>query len=158
MKSSLNMRGEIMGYNYKLLSNGRPYREDHKPKGQKLAIKFGDNDFYFTFMPLLDILSESPWFDSNFDVPKECWAEIINRLSAATHVLFQSRPDMVSYGYSALEEELKTALEVRDYVKISPEQILIGEEVDEYLANVEWDNGETFVVILNEYGKSVVAV
>lgn len=140
---------------YKIISNGRFEKEGYKPKGQKLAIKFRDNDFYYTFMPLLDILSESPWFDSNFDVPKECWVEMINKLSAATYPLFQSRPDMVAYGHYTLEEELKRFLEEKKYIKISSDQILLGDEVDEYLSKVDWANGETFIVILNEFGKEL---
>lgn len=118
----------------------------------KLAIKFHDNDFYYTFQSVLQILSESPWFDDRVSQTKQWWADRINELSTPCEHLFQARVDLVKLGY---EDSTPSR---GNYLKITAKDILLNEEVDEYLAETEWDNGETHVAISSSYDRQFFAV
>jgi hypothetical protein len=82
-----------------------------------VGINFGDNDFQHTFIPLLDMLNE------NFEnIPtKEQIVEIVNEVAYGCYLACQCQ-----YQYN-VESDIK------DYLKITLKEVLLGNELDEYI-------------------------
>lgn len=111
-------------------------------KSKKIAIVFGDNDFVNTFMPIMEILSDA-WAHSEpkfFDDKKKV-CEAINLISEGCYLLFQKGD------YTERDEH------IREYLKVHPGNVLLNEEVDDYIyRNMKTNNfnNSTFIVDLNE--------
>lgn len=95
----------------------------------RFAIVFGDNDFYNTFVPLVEALGKAAWEE----ITKEQLCEIANNLLYGYYLLHQNR-----FRYTnGNETNLKDT-----YLKIRPQDILFNEEMDAVVA--DWQNGEVF--------------
>lgn len=123
----------------------------------KIAIKFGDNDFYSTFTHVLKILSvavqkvEYRRVLFTKDKAKICW--IINQLSPICYVLFQNHWEY--NGFEKIEGHNTSSSEyyqkMQKYLSITEDRILLDEEVEKYFAENDWDNSETFWMVVNDH-------
>lgn len=111
---------------------------------EKIAICFGDNDFYCTFIGLLRTLEAR--FDESAEYSrdikdKETLYKVINELTYPMYLLYQNPFSYNEEGKGLVCERTKS------YLTIDPSQLLIDDEVDAYLSTLEddWDNGETFI-------------
>ena len=93
----------------------------------KIAIKFGDNDFYNCFTGVLKTLLEAKKWYSELPTDKEKLSIIINEISYGCYLLFQNQ---FEYGKEYTTKTIDITL--KEYLKISPKNILLNEEVDEY--------------------------
>jgi hypothetical protein len=108
-----------------------------------VAIRFGDNDFYYTFTTLLRTLglmaNES---DKYKNLDKTTLLKILNDLVYPMYRLSQNKYE---YTNGKTEEEYST--HIKNYLKIKKDNLLIGRvEVDQYISDNPWDNGETFIL------------
>lgn len=106
----------------------------------KIAIKFGDNDFYNTFKGVLETLNGAYKWTDRLPVKKAELCKMINEISYGCYLLYQNQ-----FSYND-EKQGEVCERTKRYLQITPEKILIDKEVDEYLATVEWDNSETFIL------------
>lgn len=104
----------------------------------KLAIRFGDNDFYNTFIPLLQSINSAFHNSDNFPEDKTSLLRFVNELSFPFYLLAQNQ-----LKYNASEEELKR---MKKYLEISEEQLLLDKEIDEYLKEDIHYNGELYLL------------
>lgn len=101
-----------------------------------LAIKFGDNDFSGTFLPLLKVFRDYP--QEYLYKNKETTLKVINELSYSMYRAVQN-----PYAYNDHIKDENT----KKYLQIDSEDLLFGqEEVDRFTSNNEWDNGEVFIL------------
>jgi len=96
----------------------------------KIAIKFGDNDFYNTFYGVLETIKNAKKWNSSLTEDKEELCKIINEISYGIYLAYQN----------PFPNE-----NIKEYLKIKPKQLLINEEVTKYLTETEWDNSDTYV-------------
>ncbi len=105
----------------------------------KIAIKFGDNDFYNCFYGVLETIKNARKWNDKVTEDKEQLCKIINEISYGLYLLYQN-----SFEYNN-EKSGELDNHTKQYLQITPDQILINEEVVKYLQEVEWDNSETYV-------------
>lgn len=105
----------------------------------KIAIKFGDNDFYNCFYGILETIKNARKWNDKVTKNKEELCKIINEISYGLYLLYQN-----SFEYNE-EKSGELCSRTKEYLQITPDQILIDEEVVTYLQEVEWDNSEVFV-------------
>jgi hypothetical protein len=105
----------------------------------KIAIKFGDNDFYNCFYGVLETIKNAIKWNDKVTTDREQLCKIINEISYGLYLLYQN-----SFEYN---EEKSGDLHPRtkEYLKITPDQILINDEVVNYLSGIEWANSEVYV-------------
>jgi hypothetical protein len=101
----------------------------------KIAILFGDNDFYHTFYGVLEAIKNARKRNSSIIEDKVELCKIINELSYGMYRLYQNTHECDD------EKNKKT----KEYLQITSEQILLNEEVTEYLKEVDWNNSDTFI-------------
>lgn len=121
---------------------------------EKFGVKFGDNDFFNTFSRLLPAICEGiiennhffkeHWKDSPNGITKEYLAEVINNTSTGFYYAYQN-PLLYNIKH---ETNGKGKWEnPKKYLQITPDQIYINEEVDNYIEETYgWDNSEFFYV------------
>jgi hypothetical protein len=110
----------------------------------KIAIRFGDNDFYNTFFGVLNTIGESiEWTKGchdemkieSTDAFKKYLVGIINELSYPCFLLFQRGDDNIG-----------SRTHYRDYLKIDIGNLYINEEVDKFLKdNPDGNNEQMFI-------------
>lgn len=107
----------------------------------KIAIKFGDNDFYTCFYGILETIKNARKFNDKVTEDKELLCKIINELSYGTYLLYQN-----SFEYNE-EKSGELCLITKDYLQITPEQILLNDEVQKYIEEVGCGGGnfETYI-------------
>lgn len=110
---------------------------------KKIAIRFGDNDFINTFMPLLRALIEPIQDNDRFPKDKEGLIRIIHELSFGIYLAHQAWPDRPE---GDDEHTRKYLIE-----RVTPERVLIDEEVDAYIKTNPWDNSETFILDMTQH-------
>jgi len=112
---------------------------DKKPEVMypSVAILFGDNDFYYTFIPLLRAIGEAMKVRREYPRDKETLLKIINESSFAYYIVNQC---FFSY------EDEKQHTFTKNYLQINSSQLLIGDEVAVYKRNADWNNSETFIL------------
>ena len=110
----------------------------------KIAIKFGDNDFYNCFYGILETIKNAECWNNNITRDKEKLCKIINQISYGIYLLYQN-----SFEYNE-EKDGNLCERTKNYLQITSDKILIDEEVDTYLKEINWDNSETFILINNE--------
>lgn len=93
----------------------------------KVAIKFGDNDYYKSFVGVLEAIKNA----RSIPQDKEKICEIVNEISYGMYLLYQN--------------PLEEGDNIKQYLQIKPDDILIDDEVEKYLEEFEWNNSETFV-------------
>jgi len=108
----------------------------------KLAIRFGDNDFYNAFYGILEAIGNSNKWRKEELKDKEKLCLIINQISYGMYLLYQNR-----FEYN--EEKSGNLCErTKNYLQIEPDQIYIDKEVDNLSYELTGDdNSETFVLI-----------
>jgi len=108
---------------------------------KKLAIRFGDNDFGNCFRGLLKTLSNAYKYNNRAIITdKQKLCLIINELSYGHYLLFQNQFEYNEEAAGILNQHTK------DYLQITPEKLMINEEVDKFLSENDWDNSETFII------------
>lgn len=106
----------------------------------KLAIKFRDNDFFYCFYGVLEAIKNSWEFNNELPENKELLCKMINEISYGMYLLYQN-----PFRYN--EEKSGDLCErTKKYIQITPEQLLINDEVTDYLKKVDWDNSETYIL------------
>lgn len=106
----------------------------------KIAIKFGDNDFYNCFFGVLKTLLSAYQHCGKLPTDKKQLCVVINEISYGHYLLFQNQ-----FEYNE-EVNGKVCTRTKDWVQITPKQILLGDEIDAYIKKVEWGNSETFIL------------
>ena len=129
-------------------------------KGIKIAIKFGDNDFGNTFYAVLKLLHESFKHTGHLPTDKKKLKWLINSLSPILYVTHQNQWEYNGLQDSEDTENSKEFLHAKNYLteKVKEEDILINEEVDEYLKITDWDNSETFILDTYLYNNNVYSI
>lgn len=97
----------------------------------KIAIHFGDNDFHSCFCGILRTLLNAYRYTEQLPNNKTILKNIINNMSESHYLLFQ---------HDSIAEH------TREYIKISEEDILIDNEVDEYSKLTSQHNSDTYVL------------
>lgn len=105
----------------------------------KIAIKFGDNDFYNCFYGVLETIKNAREWNKKVTEDKELLCKIINEISYGTYLLYQN-----SFEYDK-EKSGELCERTKKYLQITPAQILLNEEVTEYLKENNWGNSETYI-------------
>lgn len=101
-----------------------------------VLIRFGDNDFHNTFIPVLYAVRAwymgARWSDRFQDRAKLC--RLINLLSPPAYEFVQShRGDIDDH--------------TKSYIEVTKDKLLLGDEVDDFLINnANSANGEWFVL------------
>lgn len=106
----------------------------------KIAIKYGDNDFYNCFTGVLKTILEAYKWQGGMVLDKARLCIIINEISYGCYLLFQNQ-----FSYNE-EKSGEINKRTKDYLQIKPSQILINEEVKAYLESDEFMNSETFIL------------
>jgi hypothetical protein len=106
----------------------------------KIAIKFGDNDFYNCFTGVLKTLLEAYKWNDRLPIKKAELCKAINEISYGCYLLFQNQ-----FSYNE-EKSGELCQRTKDYLQIKPSQILINEEVDAYIKSDAFMNSETFIL------------
>ncbi len=101
------------------------------PPGVKLiGIRVGDNDFHRTFIPFVRLLLDSPLMD---DKPspdlKETVAQLFNDAVLTFYRICQDN------GRCSEIKAINRYGFLREYLALSPTQVLLDEEVTDYLEN-----------------------
>ncbi len=110
---------------------------------QHLGIRFGDNDFYYTFIGILNTLKNAV-LKGHTAVPtnKKQLTTIINNMSVGHYLSHQNQ-----FRHAGRFGDFNNHIEhLRSYLKIKPEQVFINEEVVDFLKKNDWDNGEFFYI------------
>lgn len=116
---------------------------------EKIAIRFGDNDFYNCFEGVLQTLDNAFKYHGKLPTDKKLLCVIINQLIYGHYLLFQNQ-----FEYNE-EKDGVISKRTKQYLQITPEKILINEEVDNFIRGIDWDNHgwdnhETFVMHLSK--------
>ncbi len=112
---------------------------------RSIAIRFGDNDFGMTFLPLLETVMRALddwWGEEEFtraDVTR-----IINDGVMFHYKAFQCRGNY-------LEDRLD---HLEDYLKVPERKVFINDEADQM--SMEWNNSETFYI--SKYIRHAISV
>ena len=118
-----------------------------KKKIKRLGIKFGDNDFENTFIPITKLFLDVYNFNATFDIPRDIEefreeiTNIINDISKSFYRLYQ-----ISLVYNDYEIDLTTEARY-EHILINKERVFINEEVSDYVINqTEFHNHDFFAV------------
>jgi hypothetical protein len=110
----------------------------------KIAIKFGDNDFINTFHPLMETLYRAYEHSGELPQTKTELLRVINLLVMGHYLLFQN-----AYYMEADKE----------YLTVTEDQLLLNEEVDEYLKVwKDGDNSSTFIIDTEVFNNNVFII
>lgn len=121
----------------------------------KIAIKTSDNDFYNCFFGVLTSMLNAYNHTNTLPSEKTQLTRIVNEISYGMYLLFQNQFKHNKEAKEGLEEIPTT----KKYLIISEDQILINDEVDDHVASVNgWNNGETFVLDINEHVPSLSTI
>lgn len=104
----------------------------------KIAIKFGDNDFYNCFYGILETIKNAAKWNNKITQNKEQLCKIINEISYGLYLLYQN-----SFKYNE-EKSGNICKKTKEYLQITPDQILINEEVTKYLLEFDGSNAKLF--------------
>jgi len=111
---------------------------------QAILVSFRDNDFYNTWINVLNHIKEAKPIFSIKD--KKKLAFILSQAAWAMYVLHQNQ-----CSYNGLETYSKDYIKhTMEYLTIEPDQILLDDEVTAYLSENDWGNGETFYIFDHE--------
>lgn len=103
----------------------------------KILIDFHDNDFQRTFEGILEIIrlannEKICQTDTELNLTKEQWCEVINKISYGMYLLYQN---LFEYENDSTEK----------YLKITTDRIYLNEEVDKFIQDGRGGNYSTFV-------------
>lgn len=117
-----------------------------------ILIQFGDNNFSSIWANVLRIaISDSDFFKIK---DKKKLAFMFSHAAFGIYVLCKNRCQ-----YNGLETyDHKRIIQTQNYLTISEENILLDEEVNEFLEKVYWDNSETVYVYQEPFGQSKVHI
>jgi hypothetical protein len=118
---------------------------------KKIAIRFCDNDFYFNFRGVLENLANAALEGKGLNITKEQLCFLINQLSLPMYIVFQN-----TFKYNNLAKDYTGHFkQIKKYLQITEEKLLINEEVDNFLIKTHWDNAETFILDLTLYANQI---
>lgn len=130
---------------------------------KKIAIKFGDNDFYNCFTVLLKSLHEVYKWTDYLPKEKDKLCFIINNLSPTMYVLGQN-----CWDYNGLQNESGSSIETskefvrtKEYLQITPDRLLVDDEVDKLIEegdSVHFFNSEIFILDTTLFSNNVYAL
>jgi hypothetical protein len=104
---------------------------------QAILIKFGDNDFHNAFMHAMSQLHTREFI---YGLSKEKISFIFSEVLFSSYLIAQNNLE-----YNGLENlDEKYILHIKDYLKISPEDIFVGESADSEFSKTHWQNGDWF--------------
>ena len=120
-----------------------------KTENIRIAILFHDCDMTSTFESLLNTLMYSFEYTLNENYnpflsgDKEICLKVLNQAITPLYRLSQN-----PYGYNTPEDgDWDTDDEFMSrYLMIKPENLLLGDEVDEYVKVTDWNNGEDYIL------------
>lgn len=120
------------------------------PQGA-ILVNFGDNDFYKTWLAVLDSFASNPELFRIKD--KKVLAFILSQAAFGMYVMHQNQ-----CRYDGMEKmDEAYIIRMREYLTVTAEQILIGEEVAEFITNCDgWNNSDSFYVY--EYERDALAL
>lgn len=133
-----------------------------RESSKKIAILFHDNDFYYTFSGVLKALLAVWQMTDYLPKDKKQLTVLINALAAPMYLANQN-----CWQYNGLDKinpedtlESDEYLHIKKWVTITPDKILIDEEVDDMINTGESDgrfffNGEYFVLDTTFYSDQV---
>lgn len=102
-----------------------------------MLIKFGDNDFCSTFACVLKMLQSINYSTTD----KNKLLKTINELSYPAYRLAQN-----NFEYDNGQGEEAHSNHIKNYLTIKESNLVLGhKEVDKYLLETNWNNGEDFV-------------
>lgn len=105
----------------------------------RIAINFGDNDFYNTLMPFIKIIMDAVQWNPYLEqkLTKEHIVELFNNMAFSLYRMFQN-----SWEHSIDYEE-----STEKHLKINVNDVYIGDEIDEKFKTVNsWANHAFFYV------------
>jgi hypothetical protein len=105
----------------------------------KIAIIFHNNDFYNCFYGVLEIIKNARKWNDRVTEDKLLLCKIINEISYGSYLLYQN-----SFEYND-EKSGDICERTKKYLQINPSQILINNEVTDYLLKNNIGNSETFI-------------
>lgn len=113
---------------------------------KKFAVRFGDNDFYFTLLGIGNafLTAHTESHPKKVSFTKEQIVKIWNDLAIGMYFLCQNK--FTYHHLSSMEEH---AQHTKNYLKISVESVYIDDEVDDHyydLINNGMANGESLFV------------
>lgn len=109
---------------------------------KKLAIRFSDNDFYYTIAAFLRVLLPDESFTHHLaNDLKFTKAQIVELFNGMAYSLYLLKQNAWRY---------KPGENTQSYLKITEKNVYLDGEVDSYLAEHTWDNGEFFCVDFTE--------
>lgn len=114
----------------------------------KIALVFGDNDFWKTQYNLMKTLNDAFQWNELPDLNKEEICFIINELSMGFYLLFQCRD------ISEVIQNSEKQKDYKDYLFIKPSDVLIDDEVDEYIKE-NCGNSSTNIIDTDIYTNGV---
>lgn len=123
----------------------------------KIAITFGDNDFYYLFEDTFKMFFKSKML-KDLGTNKYRISFILSHLLPISYLMNQNCFTYNGLNLIGIDEPIdsddKGFNNMNNYFKLRTEQILLNEEVDEYIKNNDWDNGETFIYdkLNNKFG------
>lgn len=106
-----------------------------------IGIRFHDNDFYVTIVNFLEGIQKhytqgfrSVWHE-DVEKNKEHIVRLFNDTALSYYITYQN-----CYEYSSTKEDFE---HIKNYLKITKDDVLIGEEISEYTTKRDgWDNSE----------------
>lgn len=106
-------------------------------KLEKILIQFNDNDFWLTWVNVLNTLAEA--IKQGFKTEsKESLLKVLNNMSYSHYLLFQNKCE-----YTHDEEYLKKYLTIKN-----PEHILLNCEVEEFLYKTNSYNNKAYYLLI----------
>lgn len=109
----------------------------------KIAIVFGDNDYYNTHINLMKLLNDAIQWTDELPTDKDKLCFLLNDLSAGMYMLFQHTSAYNSVNFNEVYSHSS------EYLSLKPSDILFDEEVDEYCNRVGDGNGNSSTYILD---------
>jgi len=122
----------------------------------KIALKFHDNDMYFTFMGVFEALANLYEIQiqsaaSRFGSEWKCFLEdksilkrIINDLSYPMYELHQNQ---YRNSYQDSETVEFETVRMRNWLKINQGDLFIGDEIDNFLQTEEFEGVSVFIML-----------
>lgn len=105
-----------------------------------VGIRFGDNDFYHTITPFMrnlqQALSSHRYKWESYDELRKIIIRLFNDTALAFYILHQN-----CYRYDCEPKDLET---IKNYLRVGEEEVLVGEEVTDFLLKVDFQDNQEF--------------
>lgn len=115
----------------------------------KIAIVFGDNDYYNTHINLMKLLNDAIQWTGELPTDKDKLCFLLNELSAGMYMLFQHTSKHKSENFNEAYSHSS------EYLSLKPSDILFDKEVDEYCNRVGDGNASTYILDSEIYSNGI---